>query len=170
MPTPPAGEGPSGGRNTAELHNALAADPMDHDGWIALARAEAEAGRSEAAESALAEARRRFRAGPFVLEKLAATERDLGLDLLEAPAPGPGAEDIAAAASMTEEDRAAMIEGMVAGLAARLKGTPDDSEGWIMRIKSYWTVGDEAKMADALERANEFYRGRSELELTLSYI
>lgn len=53
--------------------------------------------------------------------------------------PGPDAGDMAAAQSMTPEDRAAMIEGMVTKLADRLKDEPDDLEGW-MRLGRAYTV------------------------------
>lgn len=51
-------------------------------------------------------------------------------------------EDPAAAiAAMSEEDRAAMIENMVAGLAARLEEDPTDAEGWRMLARSYLVLG-----------------------------
>ncbi len=53
--------------------------------------------------------------------------------------PGPSAGDMAAAQSMSPEDRAAMIEGMVTKLAERLKDEPDDLEGW-MRLGRAYTV------------------------------
>lgn len=53
--------------------------------------------------------------------------------------PGPNADDMAAAQSMSPEDRAAMIEGMVTKLAERLKDEPDDLEGW-MRLGRAYTV------------------------------
>lgn len=149
------------------LRQSLVDDPMNHAGWIALAEAEANAGRPEAAAIALAEGRRHFRAAPFVLEKLAEVERALGLDLMAAPERGPDAEDIAAAATMTEEDRAAMIEGMVAGLAARLEESPNDPDGWVMLIRSYRTLGDAEKAEQALSRVNELYQGQPELSAIL---
>ncbi|MDU8946738.1 c-type cytochrome biogenesis protein CcmI [Ovoidimarina sediminis] len=146
-----------------DLRTALTEDPMDHAGWIALAEAEAAAGRPDAAAEAIAEGRRHFRGAPFVLEKLAEAERALGLDLVAEPARGPDAEDIAAAATMTEADRAAMIEGMVAGLAARLEENPDDPDGWAMLIRSYRTLGDAAKASEAENRVRELYDGQPEL-------
>ena len=73
------------------------------------------------------------------------------------PARGPDAEDIAAAATMTDADRSAMIEGMVAGLAARLEENPDDPDGWAMLIRSYLTLGDEKKAAEAKARIKELF-------------
>lgn len=150
-----------------DLRKALDADPMDHAGWIALAEAETAAGRPDAAAEALAQGRRHFQAAPFVLEKFAEAERALGLDLVAKPARGPDAGDIAAAQAMTDVDRAAMIEGMVAGLAARLEEEPDDPDGWAMLIRSYRTLGNETKASDAVERVKALYDGQPELAAIL---
>ncbi|OLP61865.1 c-type cytochrome biogenesis protein CcmI [Xaviernesmea oryzae] len=65
-----------------------------------------------------------------------------------APA-GPSTADIAAAEDMQPADRKAMIEGMVSGLAARLKAQPADAEGWQRLMRSYMVLGrpDEARQA-----------------------
>ena len=62
---------------------------------------------------------------------------------------GPDAATVAAASQMSGGDRQAMIEGMVETLAARLKQSPDDVEGWKRLIRSYTVLGktDEAKAA-----------------------
>ncbi len=67
---------------------------------------------------------------------------------------------------MTDADRAAMIEGMVAGLAARLEENPDDPDGWAMLIRSYRTLGDEEKVADTMGRV-KFFEGKPELSAIL---
>ena len=145
------------------LRAAIAADPSDYEAWFALARAEAAAGDEDAATQVIADARRQFQGAPFLLGKIDETERALGLDLVR----GPTDDDIAAAAQMTEEDRAAMIEGMVAGLAARLDDSPDDPDGWVMLIRSYRTMGDAAKAEAALTRAKGLYDGTPTLEKIL---
>ncbi len=68
----------------------------------------------------------------------------------EAPAaqPGPSREQMEAAQDMTAEDRDAMIRGMVARLADRLKENPDDLAGWTRLERAYRVLGDTAK-ADA---------------------
>lgn len=70
--------------------------------------------------------------------------------------PGPTAQDIAAASSMSADDRQAMIEGMVARLADKLKENPDDKPGWLRLIRAYGVLGkrDEAlgAIADARTR------------------
>ncbi len=72
----------------------------------------------------------------------------------EAP-PGPSAEDMAAAAEMTPDERMAMIRGMVESLATRLEENPDDAEGWRRLARSYGVLGEHEKAADALRRAAE---------------
>lgn len=63
--------------------------------------------------------------------------------------PGPDAEDLEAASRMSPEDRAAMIETMVAGLALKLEENPLDREGWRKLIRSYVVMNrpDEARAA-----------------------
>ena len=51
-----------------------------------------------------------------------------GPAVTEAP-DGPTADDMAAAAELSPEERMEMIRGMVEGLAARLEKNPDDPEG-----------------------------------------
>jgi cytochrome c-type biogenesis protein CcmH len=63
---------------------------------------------------------------------------------------GPSDADVAAAADMDPAARAAMIEGMVASLAARLEAEPDDIEGWRMLARSYRQIGRDAEALEAL--------------------
>ena len=64
--------------------------------------------------------------------------------------PGPDEETIAAAAEMSAEDRTAMIEGMVGGLAARLAETPEDAAGWRRLARAYIVLERTADAATAL--------------------
>lgn len=52
-------------------------------------------------------------------------------------APGPSAEQMDAAADMTPQDRQKMIEGMVAGLAEKLKADGKNVDGWLRLIRAY---------------------------------
>ena len=74
-------------------------------------------------------------------------------------APGPTASDVAAAAGMSEDERAAMVEGMVARLAARLEAAPDDIEGWERLINAYVVLGRPEDARTALERARSGLSG-----------
>ena len=54
-----------------------------------------------------------------------------------------------AAEAMPEEERQAMIRGMVDGLAARLEQQPDDIEGWRRLGRSFAALGETARSAEA---------------------
>jgi len=89
-------------------------------------------------------------------DRAARTATALGLDpatVLPAPAKGPSAGDMAAAQSMSPEDRQAMIESMVAQLAARLKEKPDDLNGWLRLGRSYSVLKKDMEARDALAKA-----------------
>ncbi len=60
-------------------------------------------------------------------------------------APGPTAEDMAAAGNMNEKDRGDMIRGMVARLADRLKENGNDIEGWQRLLRAYMVLGERDK-------------------------
>lgn len=66
---------------------------------------------------------------------------------------GPTAADVAAAGDMTPEDRQAMIQGMVAQLAARLVDNPDDPEGWVKLIRSNIVMNNPDAAAAAYQDA-----------------
>ena len=76
--------------------------------------------------------------------------------------PGPTQDQIDAAATMSDTDRAAMINSMVEGLDAKLKDNPQDPEGWMRLVRSYAALGrtDEAK--DALGRGIQALNSSSE--------
>ena len=56
---------------------------------------------------------------------------------------------------MSEEDRNAMIQTMVAGLDARLRENPQDPEGWARLLRSYVMLGDKQAASDALARGRQ---------------
>ena len=71
-------------------------------------------------------------------------------------APGPTADEIAAAGAMSEKDRGEMIRNMVARLADRLKENGSDVEGWQRLLRAYLVLGEREKAisaADAAKRA-----------------
>lgn len=70
-----------------------------------------------------------------------------------APAAGPTAQDVAAAQSMTPEERQAMIRGMVERLAQRLEQHPDDKAGWERLARAYDVLGEPEKAQAARARA-----------------
>lgn len=77
-------------------------------------------------------------------------------DLAEDPgarARGPTADDIRRAQGMSAKDRAAMIRGMVEGLAARLKANPGDFAGWLRLGRAWMVLREWSKAADAYTQA-----------------
>ena len=62
-------------------------------------------------------------------------------------APGPMTQ--ADVAAMAPEDRQAMIENMVSGLAARLQANPEDADGWRMLARSFVVLGRNEDAARA---------------------
>ncbi|MGB9365610.1 MAG: c-type cytochrome biogenesis protein CcmI [Xanthobacteraceae bacterium] len=85
---------------------------------------------------------------PMVREALAQVDPSPG-----ASAPGPTAEDVAAANEMKPEDRNAMIRGMVERLAERLKQDGSDLDGWLRLVRAYTVLGDRDRALAALTDA-----------------
>lgn len=152
---------PETGGDTTILEASLEVEPTDFQGWLTLAEQRATAGNIDGAKDAIASARQQFQGAPFVLQKIAEAERRLGLDTVASGRAGPSQDDIAAAAEMTEQERSDMIDGMVAGLAARLEEQPDDADGWMMLIRSYSTLGDIEKAQIALQSAKMHFANDS---------
>jgi cytochrome c-type biogenesis protein CcmH len=73
---------------------------------------------------------------------------------------GPTEQDVAAAQSMSPEDRQAMIRGMVNRLAARLAKNPDDQEGWARLAHAYDVLGETEKAQAARARAEAAAAGK----------
>ncbi|MGN6303787.1 MAG: c-type cytochrome biogenesis protein CcmI [Mesorhizobium sp.] len=65
---------------------------------------------------------------------------------------GPSQQDMAAAQAMSPQDRAAMIETMVASLDEKLRRDPQDAEGWMRLVRSYLVLGKTDQARDALTR------------------
>jgi cytochrome c-type biogenesis protein CcmH len=76
--------------------------------------------------------------------------------------PSPSNEAIAAAQSMSEQDRDAMIRGMVGKLAARLKQNGDDVEGWLRLVRAYMVLGDAEKAKSAQAEARQAVSGNAD--------
>lgn len=101
---------------------------------------------------------------PTVRARVTDTARELGhnpADWLPRPATaeatpgrrGPTDADVAAAQNMSDEDRQAMIQGMVDNLAARLEDEPEDLAGWRMLARSWEMLGDPGAAAKAYAQA-----------------
>ena len=90
------------------------------------------------------------RFGPSGPPWLAAAERRIA-ELESAPGNPALTEAGRAIAAASAAERAAMIEGMVDGLAARLADAPDDPEGWARLVRSY-RVLERPEQADRATR------------------
>lgn len=99
---------------------------------------------------------------PAVREVVQIVAEEAGIDAVSvAPAarapisqaPGPTAEDVAAAQTMAPDDQQQMIEGMVARLAEKLESDPKDVEGWLRLAQSYVVLGQQDRAIEALRRA-----------------
>jgi cytochrome c-type biogenesis protein CcmH len=105
-------------------------------------------------------------------------------DAAPPPAAGgtPSQSDLDAAAKMSDSERKAFIESMVAQLSDRLKAEPNDLDGWLRLAKAYSVLGkrEDARTAWAkaaalaptrldvqLDYANALIDGSSDLAKTL---
>ena len=62
---------------------------------------------------------------------------------------------VAAAENLSADERAEMIEGMVSGLAVRLRDEPTDVDGWLRLIRSYVVLERPDDAAEAARAALE---------------
>jgi cytochrome c-type biogenesis protein CcmH len=93
---------------------------------------------------------------PFILEGASPAT---GSDTAAALRAARPRSDVAAAAAMSAQDRASMIQGMVASLDAKLTDNPDNIEGWLRLVRSYAVLGDQAAAGSALKRASAAFPG-----------
>lgn len=68
-------------------------------------------------------------------------------------APGPTAEDMAAASQMTSDEQTVMIRSMVERLSDRLEQNPNDIEGWLRLARAQAVLDGPASAKPSLERA-----------------
>jgi cytochrome c-type biogenesis protein CcmH len=79
-----------------------------------------------------------------------------------AAGPGPGIEDMSAAAVMAPEQRDEMVRGMVERLAMRLREDGTDPEGWLRLLRAYMVLGERAKAQGAAAEARRALSGAPE--------
>jgi cytochrome c-type biogenesis protein CcmH len=68
-------------------------------------------------------------------------------------APGPNEDDIAAAQSLSPQQRQDMISGMVERLAARLKSDGSDLDAWLRLMRAYMVLGERDKARATVDNA-----------------
>jgi len=76
-----------------------------------------------------------------------------------AGAPGPSQDQVAAAQAMSPAERQQMIQGMVSGLAERLKQNPRDRDGWERLIRARMVLGQADLAAAAYRDASRAFTG-----------
>jgi cytochrome c-type biogenesis protein CcmH len=81
---------------------------------------------------------------------------------VQAPAPGPTAEDVSVAQNMTPEARAQFVRSMVERLAARLRENGSDVDGWLRLLRAYMKMGERDKARTAANDAREALAGEPE--------
>ena len=140
------------------FERAMKDDPRDIRSRFYLALGDGQAGRRDAAATALR--------GLIAEAPPGATwtggMRQVLAEMEDAPAPGPTAEDVQAAESLSADDRSAMIEGMVSQLADRLQAEPNDAEGWVRLVRSYMVLGRKDDARAALDDARAALSGAAD--------
>jgi cytochrome c-type biogenesis protein CcmH len=68
---------------------------------------------------------------------------------------GPDANAMKAASALPAAQQASMIDGMVAGLAAKLQANPSDADGWVKLIRSRVVLKDMTRANDDLAMARK---------------
>ena len=145
------------------FRGALRADPQDPRARYFIAVEMDQRGEREAAMTAWIDLINSAPAGaPWAAEVRAFVEdlarergQDISTRLRPAPAgspvssvapviPGPSAEQVADAGTLSPADRQAMIEGMVGGLEERLRVSPRDRDGWVRLMRARMVLGDSA--------------------------
>ncbi|WP_158925109.1 c-type cytochrome biogenesis protein CcmI [Acidisphaera sp. S103] len=81
------------------------------------------------------------------------------------PAPGPDAKTMADAANMPDAQRRAMIDSMVAGLAAKQAADPANLDGWLRLGRAYAVLHQADKAADAYDKAAALKPGDTSIRL-----
>jgi cytochrome c-type biogenesis protein CcmH len=157
------------------FRKALAIDPADPRARYYLAVAKDQAGDHAGAMADWIAMLKTAPAGaPWVPEVRAFVEKtakERGVDLTgklpPAPAPaatpeaqpGPTSADVAAASQMSDAGRQAMIQGMVAKLAARLQASPQDRPGWEQLIRARMVLNQPDAAAQAYRQARQAFAG-----------
>jgi len=72
---------------------------------------------------------------------------------------GPTQQQMADAQNMSEGDRQQMIQGMVAGLAERLKQNPRDRAGWERLLRARMVLGQTQEAANDYRAASRAFAG-----------
>ena len=148
-----------------ELKNRLEADPNPPvDGYVLLARSYLRLGRVEEGLAAYNVAIDLSNGSEAIVD-----ERQRVLQMLQdrAAAPAIDPEARARIEAMSADQQAAMIEGMVEGLAIRLEQDPNDLQGWMRLIRARAVMGDSEQARTDLASALEAFPPETEAGVQL---
>lgn len=141
------------------FQNAVARDPLEPKARYFLGLADEQDGNTDGAANRWRAMLKDAPAGaPWVDFIRAALGRITGEAV--AGVAGPSDADMAAAASMSEAQRTAMVRGMVARLADRLHTDGGDIDGWLRLVRAYTVLGDRDKAKDAAADARRALASR----------
>lgn len=103
---------------------------------------------------------------PVILAEIEGVAAAAGVEYAPPQLRGPSADDMAAADAMSEEDRRAMIQGMVDGLAERLATEGGPPEEWARLISALGVLGDNDRAGAILDEARTVF-GENENALAM---
>ncbi len=103
---------------------------------------------------------------PVILAEIEGVAAAAGVEYAPPRLRGPSAEDMAAADAMSDDDRRAMIEGMVEGLAERLATEGGPPEEWARLITALGVLGDTDRAGAILAEAQTVF-GENENALAM---
>jgi cytochrome c-type biogenesis protein CcmH/NrfG len=105
-------------------------------------------------EQATADMRRNFAADSKTIERIELAANTAPSDADDSAKPGKSAAaDTPAATNPPQDHSGAEVQSMVERLANRLKGGGGTAENWVMLVRSYRTLGDNAKAETAIADA-----------------
>ena len=143
-----------------ELRARLEADPNPPvDGYVLLARSYLRLGDPQSALDAYQTAIQLSGGAEVIVE-----ERDQVIRILEQRAVAPQIDPEARAQieAMSPEEQAAMIAGMVDGLAVRLEQDPSDLQGWMRLIRARAVMGEFDQVRADLATAQQTFPPESQ--------
>jgi cytochrome c-type biogenesis protein CcmH len=152
-----AKEGLVTARAREAFQQALALAPGHAKALFYRALADRQEGRHE---EALATWRSMLDAAPSDAPWRPAVERQIAsLERERSGPPQPSEADVARASELADEDREAMIRGMVDGLAQRLEQDGGDLQGWLRLAQARMVLGERDAALAALRSAEQHFSG-----------
>jgi cytochrome c-type biogenesis protein CcmH len=139
----------------AKLIARLERQPNDVNGWKMLGWSYLNMDRPDEAAKAY-ETALKLEPGNAEIEKWLDAAKSAQVAARTSPShstPGPSADDIKSAKSLSDPQRSSMVHDMVERLAARLETSPNDENGWLRLMSSRTTLGEKDAAKAALTKA-----------------